>query len=60
MTLQEFINRTSLVSGNYMDKEVAIVASNGMLYKPTIRYAKIDPLAEISPENTSYVVITME
>jgi len=62
MKLRHFIEKLDSIKDELKEKEVCIVAPNGLLMEPQIRYEQRDPMKvlDLSEENVKRIVLHWE
>ena len=60
MKVKELINKLSKLSDDLKDKDVCIVAQNGLLLEPKVRYNLVNKydILNYKPENVDKIVLT--
>ena len=58
MKIQDFIKKLESIKESLQDKEIVIVAPNGLLLEPAIRFLTKDNPIDLSKENVESIVIT--
>ena len=62
MKLKDFARRILTLKEELLEKEVYVVAENGLLFEPAVKYKTKEPViwAGLTKENVEYAVISYE